>query len=378
MTEKKISIKLLKFIWETIPWVLVTLLLIICILLGLNVSKKKKRIKEEKLAAYNDFRPPLNIVVQEAEPTLVVDKITLPAVISPWNDLTVLAEATGKIISLFVKEGNVVSEGDILAKIDPKDYQNRLMQTEANYNLAQTEYNRISKLIKNNISTKALLDSAEANLKNTQASIEAAKIDLTRCTITAPISGFINEKFISKGSLVNHSDPLFQILDTKRVKVEVGIPESDVYAINNIKEAQITVEALDNLELVGKKIFLSRQPNTFARAYNLKLAVDNPKYILRPGMFAKVTLVKAKYPDSFLVPLYSVMNNNNEHFLYIINNEKAYYSAVKLGVMNGWQVQILSGLKPNDKVVVVGQRNLEDGQDVTIIRTIKNPKSTDR
>jgi membrane fusion protein (multidrug efflux system) len=163
-------------------------------------------------------------------------------------------------------------------------------------------------------------------------------------------------------------------LDTRQVKVEVGIPESDVQAINNLEEADITVEALNNLKVKGKKVFLSRQPESFARVYNLKLVVENPENLLRPGMFARVDLVKKRYPDSFVVPLYSVITNADEHYLYVVNDETTHYRPVKLGVLEGWMVQVLEGLKSNDKVVVVGQRNLEDGQRVKVIRTIRDPE----
>ncbi|MGA1825055.1 MAG: efflux RND transporter periplasmic adaptor subunit [bacterium] len=369
-----ISARILRFIWEIAPWLMVCSLTVAILMLGLEISRKKKRLKAENLAAYKNERPPVNVVVQKVQPTEVVDRIMLPALIAPWEDLTLYAEVSGQIISFFAKEGDKVKEGDLLAKIDPRDYQNRLMQVQAAYDLAQLEFERISKLAQVNTATQAQLDSTRAHLKETESALAAAKLDLERCTITSPISGFINKRFAKKGLLVSRADPLFQILDTERVKVEVGIPESDVQAVSSLEEADITIEALNNMKIKGKKIFLSRQPNTFARVYELKLAVDNPAGMLRPGMFATVDIVKKRYPDSLVVPLYAVINNSDEYFLYIINDDFAHYRAVTLGIMQGWEVQILEGLKANERVVVVGQRNLEDGQKVKIIRSIQDPK----
>lgn len=374
MLEEKRSTKILKYIWGVIPWLVLCLLLILAGRLGLKISRQKKRIKEEKLAAYQNNRPPANVVVQNLEPTEITERINLPATIAPWEDLTILAEVSGQIVFLWAKEGDTIKKGDPLAQIDPRDYQNRLKQIQATFHLTQIEFNRISKLTKTNAASQAQLDSIQARLDETQSALAAAKLDLERCTITAPIAGFINKRFAQEGLLVSRSDPLFQILDTRQVKVEVGIPESDVEAISTMQEAQITVEALDNLEVKGKKVFLSRQPESFARVYNLKLKVENPDNLLRPGMFARVDLVKSRYPDSMVVPLYCVMTEADEYYLFVINDESAHYRPVKLGVLDGWQVQITEGLKPNEKVVVIGQRNLEDGQKVKVIRTIHDPR----
>jgi membrane fusion protein (multidrug efflux system) len=273
----------------------------------------------------------------------------------------------------------MVKKGEVLAQIDPRDYQNRLNQIQAAYNLARSDFKRISKLAKTDAASQAQLDIIQARLKETGSSLVAAKLDLERCTIIAPISGFINKRFAKLGLLVSRSDPLFQILDTSRVKVEVGIPESDVQAISNLEEAEITIEALKNLKVKGKKVFLSRQPESFARVYNLKLEVENPdNHLFRPGMFARVDLIKERYPDSFVVPLYSVITNNDEHYLYVVNDDTAHYRPVKLGVLEGWYVQVVEGIKPKDRVVVIGQRNLEDGQSVKVIRTIRDPKELQR
>jgi len=364
---------IIRYLWGMGPWLAVIALLVVAGMLLVGIARKKHQIREEMLAAYQENRQPVNVVVQEVTPTEVVDRINLPAVIAPLEDLTVLAEVSGTIIDITVKEGDSVIEGDLLARIDPRDYQNRVRQIEASHTLAREDFTRISKLVERDAASKAQLDAVQARLEETASALAAARLDLARCTITAPLSGFINRRFAKPGLLVSRADPLFQILDTRRVKVEVGIPESDVQAISDLEEAEITVEALGDLKVVGKRVFLSRQPETYARVYTLKLKVENPDNILRPGMFARVDIIKKRYPDSFVVPLYSVITNADERYVYVVNNDTAHYRPVRLGVLQGWQVQVVSGIKPGDRVVVVGQRNLEDGQSVSVIRTIRDP-----
>ena len=210
MLKENNSKNIIKYLWGTGPWLAVTVLLIVAVILGLRISSEKKRIKEEKLAAYKNERPPATVVVQEVQPKEVVDRINLPAIISPREDLTLLAEVSGSIISISANEGDIIKKGDILARIDPRDYQNRLNQIQAAFNLAKLDFERISKLAKTDAASQSQLDSIQAKLKETRASLSAAKLDLERCIIIAPISGFINKRFAKLGLLVSRSDPLFQ------------------------------------------------------------------------------------------------------------------------------------------------------------------------
>ncbi len=103
MLKEKNSENILKYLWGIGPWLAVSVLLIMSILLLFGIFSEYKRIKEEKLAAYKSNRPPVNVVVQEVEATEVVDRINLPAIINPLEDLTLLAEVSGLIISISVK-----------------------------------------------------------------------------------------------------------------------------------------------------------------------------------------------------------------------------------------------------------------------------------
>jgi RND family efflux transporter MFP subunit len=163
-----------------------------------------------------------------------------------------------------------------------------------------------------------------------------------------------------------------QILQFDEVKVTVGVPESDVAAILELDEADIIIEALGDLRVNGKKIFLSRQPSSLARLYDLELIVKNPEGRILPGMFARVELVKEVYSGALVIPLYAVISQNDENFVFVEKHEKAEKRHVELGILSGWQVQIRSGLEPGDQVIVVGHRQVDDGQSVEVIQSVSD------
>jgi len=371
--NKQFKQKLLKFIWGSLPTLVVIILVILAVIFGSKAKQEKNRIESEKAKALKTEQPAPNVIALNIQTTTIEDALNLPGVISPWEDLLVRTEVSGQIIDTPVKEGDLVVKGQVLARLDRRDYENRRAQEEAAYHLAKLGYDRFSKLSKMKAISEAELDSSLARLKETKANLASAKLDLERTVIIAPMSGYINHLDAKVGLLVNRPDPIAQILDTNKIKVEIGIPESDIDAIQNLEKAQITVEALGGKTFIGKKIFLSRQPDSSSRVYNLKLAVNNTEGQLLPGMFCRVELVKHRYEDAVSIPLYAVIARREERFVYIANDSKAHYRRVELGVLDGWQVQITDGLKVGDRVIIVGHRSLEDGQKINIQRTVQDP-----
>jgi len=164
--------------------------------------------------------------------------------------------------------------------------------------------------------------------------------------------------------------PVARILQIGQVKVTVGIPESDVSSVMDLDSADIVIEALENLKLKGRKLFLSRQTGDMARVFNLELVVDNSDGKILPGMFASVSIVKKSFSDSISIPLYAVISQGTESFVYVENNNKAEKRVVTLGVLEGWMTQVNSGLKAGDRVIIVGHRQVDDGQAVQVIKNV--------
>ena len=197
---------------------------------------------------------------------------------------------------------------------------------------------------------------------------------MSRTRISAPISGRLNEIEAKIGDWLGVDEPVAQILQLEVVKVRVGIPESDVAAVLDLDEADVIIEALGGRKVTGEKIFLSRQPSTLARLYDLELIVQNPDGRILPGMFARVELVKEVFDEALVIPLYSVINQGDESFVYIEKDNKAEKRHINLGILTEWQIQVTSGLKPGDHVIVDGHRLLDDGQSVEVLRNVTDPR----
>jgi len=373
MKSTKIKIKLLRFVWSTIPWLMVALIVAFLVTMGIRIKEKKADLEEKKKAAIKQGVPAVRIITLTLTPRRLVDKINLPAQIDPYEEVWVKAEVPGQVIEVLVKEGQMVKKGQILMKLDDRDYRTRLARIEANYKLAKLNYERTKTLVKKKIAATTKLDEIEAQLKDLTAQRNEATVALSRTSITTPLSSLLNDISAKMGDYVGVGDPVAQILEIDTVKVTVGVPESDVAAIFDLNEADIIIEALGKRRVKGDKIFLSRKPRTLSRLFNLELSVPNPDGHILPGMFARVELVKHVYENAVALPLYAIITQEDERFVYIEKEGRVEKRRVTLGTLIGWEVHITSGLKAGERVVVVGHRLLDDGQAVEVIKNVSNP-----
>jgi len=366
--------KILRLIWGTIPWLMVALIAaFIWIMVG-KILQERERLVEAKKAAIKKNVEPVQVITMPLKPKRVLDKINLPAQIGPYLDVLVKAEVPGQVLNVVVEEGSNVTRGQALVQLDDRDYRARLARLEANYRLAKLDYERIAALAKKQVTSPATLDAIQAQLKDLEAQVEEAQLALSRTKITSPTSSLVNEIMVERGDFLAVGDPVAQILQLDPVKVTVGVPESDVAAVFNLEEADVIIEALNGLRVKGRKIFLSRQPRSLARLYDLELSVPNPNGYILPGMFARVELVKRVFNQALTVPLYTVISQGEERFVFIEEDGRAKKRMITLGILVDWQAQITSGLKQDDRVIVVGHRFLDEGQEVKIVKSVNDPR----
>ena len=353
----------------------VTLLFILFLfgaIMGLSgtIKAEKERISAEKMEAVATERPPVNVVLLDVNPTTLEDRINLPGVIEPWEKLSVLSKIHGTVIKVEVSEGDKVTKGQAIARIDPADFRIAVDSARASYELAEANYKRLASLFEQEIIAKAEIDKLKAQVKTSKAALENAELMLARCTITAPISGVIRRLDAKEGLLLGVSDPVAEILQVDRVKAVVGIPESDVALVKNIKEVHLTIQALDNKEVVGRHHFLASSPENGARLYRLELSIDNEDNLIMPGMFVRAQLVKRVIHDAVAVPLFTVIKSEDQKFVFVEKDGVAKKQPVELGIMEDWLVQITKGLSPGNRVVIEGHRDIDDGHKLNTVRVI--------
>jgi membrane fusion protein (multidrug efflux system) len=360
------------FVLSSLPGLIVLLLMAgVVLLIGQKVAVKKEQIAEELKTASATAPPAFNVVTLQLQPGLLRDKINLPGAVEAWDSLQLMAKVAGSIEEVLVTKGDQVAKGQLIARIESRDYQIALDSAKAASALAQANLARNENLRSQGISTQASLEEQQNQVRQTKAALEQAELQLSRCQLTAPMAGVINRLDAKPGLMTSSLMPsaLAEIVALDQVKAVVAVPEADVAAVRRLKQVEVEIQALGGGKIMAPVYFLAQAPETQARSYRLELTLDNPGHRILPGMFVRANIVKTANAQALAVPLFSVISRNDEQFVYVEENGLARRRPVRTGFLEGWQVLITEGLQAGDKVIIEGHRSVEDGQPVKVVKT---------
>ncbi|MBP8130471.1 MAG: efflux RND transporter periplasmic adaptor subunit [Candidatus Hydrogenedentes bacterium] len=317
-----------------------------------------------------DLAAPVNVHVLTLRPTLVEDVLPLTGRIEPWEDITVSAEVSGTVEAQGVEEGDEVRAGQDVFHIDTSWYQAEHTRAVAQETLAKQEMARVESLRQNGISSPQELDRAQTERKVAEATVAAAATRLDKSVVHAPIGGIVDEVFVKAGEWADAGKPLARIVQTGRVKVIVGVPERDIPYFKTGNEVTLTCDAFAEAVFAGRIYRIATTAERETRTFLVEVAIDNGDGRLKPGMIARVRLVRGTYPDAVSVPVFSVISLENQRFAIVEERGVAHYRPIEVGVLQGDHAHVRRGLQAGDRLIVVGHRDLREGQPVTVTEEV--------
>lgn len=326
----------------------------------------------------------------------------------------------GRVIFVGPREGEQVSEGQVLAKLDPLDFTlaaqaaeaqkaraqaemekamhsarpELLAQARVAFERAEDEYQRMKMLHDEKslapndfLKFKAAYeqaqqayeqakaggqkedkDLAKAAFNQADAQLRITRKKLADATLLAPASGYISKRLIEPGDTAAEGRPVFEIVQMEPVEVNVGVPETDVHLVRIGQEAEITIPALPGKSFQGtvRLINISADPGT--RTYMTRIAVENPELLLRVGMVAEATIRGDQTVSMVTLPGDAVVRDPQgatQVYVYYPDQKRVYAKRVEIGAAANKEVEIKSGLAGDELIVLAGQTKLRDGIAVT-------------
>ncbi|HKL01025.1 MAG TPA: efflux RND transporter periplasmic adaptor subunit [Desulfotignum sp.] len=365
--------RLLRIVWHSIPFAAVVLAVLFVVLpLGRKITAQKADLAEQQASQMKKDQPLTRVITLEMIPEDLAETITLPGVAKPWKSLELVSEVSGKIMEKNIDDGSVVKQGDILAVMDKRDYQNAYDSARASHETALMNQKRFEALSEKQFITQSQLDDIQSRVKTTRAAMENAKLNLDRCTIRSPMDGIVDRSHIEVGSFLGVGDPVTKLLQIHRLKVQVGIPESDVPSVRNIKQFEMVIDALGGKTYTGQYHYLQKTSDNLARLYNLEIRLENPDLEILPDMFVRVNIVKNRDVQGLGVPMYALVTRNNQTGVFVEDQGRVRFAPVETGFQDGWKIQVVSGLSAGEQVVVVGHRIIEDNELVQVDRRVQS------
>ena len=340
----------------------------------------------------------VHVGVVTAQRKDLVRKIVLPGTLVAFHEATLYGKVTGYLRSISVDKGDTVHRGQTLAVLEVPEMVKEVDQAEAAYrealaslnrakaqaDLQAATYQRYKEVYSNDpgaISKQELdeyqskSDVAQAEVELMQAKVSTARANherllaLNRYTIiTAPFSGVVTARFVDPGALIqattSSNQPVVTVQDLDTIRVYVSIPEVGVPMIRKGTPASLTTAAYSGKEFKASVTRYAEALDPATRTMKTEVDVRNRDHLLRPGMYADVTLVLEKTPDAVVVPDTALLLEGSKTFVYVVRQGKAYRVAVETGLDDGVEAEIRSGLKGGEQVVVAGKESLAEGKPV--------------
>ncbi len=320
------------------------------------------------------------VVVEASRVSLVKLPQALSAVGSLRSDETVVLrpEVAGRIATIGFREGEAVTRGQVLVKLDDSVQQADFDRAQANLTLSRTKHERSIDLRNKGFLSGQALDEAVNVLKVSEADAELMKARVNKMTLRAPFSGTIGLRQASVGDYVKEGQDIVNLESLDPLKVDFRLPELALSQLKNGQTLQIQLDALPDKTYDGKVIAINPLIDANGRAIVIRAQVPNRDGKLRPGMFARVRLFTSDNKDALVVPEEALFPVGDEKYLYKVVDGKAQRQKVEIGQRREGRVEIVNGLSPQDVVVTAGAVKLREGVAVTVANSALPPAPVGR
>tara|TARA_R110001583_G_scaffold83631_3_gene220707 strand:- start:14262 stop:15434 length:1173 start_codon:yes stop_codon:yes gene_type:complete len=300
--------------------------------------------------------------------------LELQGSVNTKTNLVIYPEYSGILQAVFVKEGQYVSKGQTLAKIDDGGLTQQMAQLKIQTELAKTTFERQERLWNQKIGSEIQYLQAKATFEAQQEAENQLKQQLSKTIVKAPFNGTIDEIITEQGSVVAPGQSqLIRIINLNEMYIETDVPEN--YLTSVVKNKKVTV----SFPILGTTMEAKiRQAGNFInpanRTFKIEVAVPNKNKTIKPNLTAKLKINDYTNSSAYLIPQSIVSENSNgQQYIYVINNKNdnnegvANRVIIETGKTQGDVIEVLKGLKDGDEIIDEGARSVKDGQTVKII-----------
>jgi len=305
------------------------------------------------------------VLVEDAAPSIHTfeSAFSYLGTFEPIRQNTIGSDASGKIIRLNVEEGDRVSQGQVIAKIDDEMLQLQLENAEVNIEGQKNDDIRYTNLAKDNAVPGVQVEKTKLGLKSAEIQKKQLQKQLRSTNITAPFSGVITKKLVDLGSVIGGGSQIVEITDISSLKLTVSVPERDILKFKLNQDVSIKADIYGDRMFNGKVTNVSVQADK-SHNFKVQITVKNAQQDLMAGMYGSVSLVNSKSVTALAIPRKALVGSSKNPQVYVIRNGKAVLTSFNAGTSDGEYIEVISGLSKTDKIVIKGQVNLQNNSNV--------------
>jgi membrane fusion protein (multidrug efflux system) len=301
--------------------------------------------------------------------------VTLPGSVRANREVTLYAKIPGYLKSIAVDKGDVVKAGQALGEIEVPELLAERAKLQTEVRVAEIEAKRVTAARSRapDLVTPQTVEEAQGGLEVAQARLVHAETLLQYSRLLAPFDGVVTMRYVDGGAFVPaataSSSPqtaaIVTLMDFTTVRVQVPVPETEASRVRPGQPVRVTVEGIPGRIFEGSVSRHGFALDESTRSLSVEADLPNPDLELRPGMYATVRVGVEKHADAMLLPVEALVTDKANAFVFVAESGIARKTPIKAGFNDGARVEVSSGLKGSETVILVGNQNLADGAPIS-------------
>ena len=281
-------------------------------------------------------------------------------------EVLVLSETSGKVMSVTGEAGEYVTAGQTLVVVEKEVIESQLKLAKANLENAEKDLARFNNLADGEAITPQQLEASKLNYQNALTNFTSIRKELENTVIKSPVNGIIAKRSVEKGTYIMPSTQVFSILKQNQMIFVVKVAENNVLQLSKGQKAEISVDVISGKIFTGNIRSISVVADLSGR-YEVEISLVNQEASLRDGMSGKASFESKKRNSGLVIPRKCIVGSIHDARVFILKGDSVTSQKVETIAVNETDVLITEGLSSNEKVVLSGQINLQDGSKVKVI-----------
>jgi membrane fusion protein (multidrug efflux system) len=307
----------------------------------------------------------------EAQPSLFRHFIQVQGTVESDNNILIPAQSNGLVKRLYVRQGDRVTAGQLLAELDGAILESSLAELQNALSLATTIYERQARLWEKNIGSELEYLQAKNNRDNLEKRLQTLQEQYRLTKITSPIDGMVDDVLIKEGEMAAAGRGAIRIVQLSKLKIKASLSENFISRIKKGDPVRVAIPVADrSFDLTIDAVSQVIDPNN--RTFDIEIRLPARGQGLKPNMLAVVTINDYTNPKAMTVPQNAVQEAGDSQFLFVAEEENGRWIARRRTVTTGEaydnRLEILAGLTPGETVITLGFQTLADGQPVSVQR----------
>jgi RND family efflux transporter MFP subunit len=307
------------------------------------------------------------VTVTTVQKETLEEVLTFTGTIAANNDVAIVAETSGRVKAIRARVGDLKQAGSVLIEVDDELAAANCAAAEVAYEKAKRDLERYENLFKKNSISESQCEGVRLNCKAAEAQYITARRILRNTKITTPITGTVTSCTPDVGAMVQDNATVANVVDIATLKVKLGVPEEDVFKLTVDEPTEVTTEVYPGVIFTGTIHTIGSKADE-AHTYPVEVILTNREDTpLKANMFGKVTIRPHYRKEALLLPRAALVGSVEIPQVFVVSQSVAKLRNIAIGGVRGLDVEVLSGLTPQDTVVLNGQYNLRDNATVAVV-----------